>query len=109
MKVSRYSSTANGKREYFQLKNAKGTHYFIYDETAGQAPIAAFQGVREKMGKAGAVCQATLSCRQNAFCTGTCKTFYYEISNGPVDKSRRHHGGCSVQALTCAESVAGGT
>ncbi len=107
MKVSKYAGLANGKREYFQLKNSLGTHYLIYEESPAHAPLAPLQVLRAKAPGA-ALCKVKLQCSTNAFCTGTCKNFYYELSNGPADPARREHSRCAIQELDCADSVAQG-
>ena len=92
--------------EYLLFRNERGTHYFIYEDLRSAPTLPELRAVRESMKNKDQTCQIELLCTLNAFCTGTCKNFYYELNNVGPDPSRPRQNHCMLQTFTCTSGGA---
>jgi len=104
--ISQYAvPQRNAQREYLSFQNELGSHRFIYEETAGTPSLGGINSIRQVMGSTGMECRVDLECKTPAFCTGTCRNMYYEMSNTPHDPAVQDRNHCAVVTFRCKKSA----
>lgn len=99
--VSNYpTNLSTVRRHYFQFRNNDGSHYFVYEEDSGFAPIREVTELKRAMENWNSSCSVDLDCKEKPFCTGRCRNMYYQLSNRAGEGKDR----CKIVSFTCTRS-----
>jgi len=105
--ITQYSSAGESVvRQYFEFKNEQGSHNIIYEEIAGAAPLRTVTSLREIARAWESSCAIDIECASKAFCTGDCRSMYYEVANAPGDAYAPDRNKCKIQYFSCEKQKA---
>lgn len=103
--ITQYASGMDTVRQYLQFQNAQGNHHVIYEEVPSLPPARTVVGLRQMASAFDSLCSMDIECSSKAFCTGDCRSMYYETSNAPADPVNPDRSKCKILFFSCEKAT----